>query len=445
MIVDLFAGAGGASAGIEAALGRSPDVAINHDRVAVAAHAANHPSTRHLHGDVWHHAPLDVTGGKSVELLWASPTCTFFSQAKGGALDFAHATRVRALAWVVHRWAREARPRVIIVENVPHFAAWGPLDNDGRPCPRRRAHTFRRWVGKLRAAGYVVEWRELSACDYGAPTTRRRLFIVARCDGEPIAWPEPTHGRGRVPYRTAAECIDWTIPVPSIFERQKPLAMATLRRIARGIRRFVTEADDPFVVGDVVPSLIHRSNGERPGQAPRIYDIRAPLGTVVAGGVKHALVTAFLAKHYGGHETPGASLRLPLGTVTCRDHHAVVTASTVGDRREEVRAFLTQYNGTSVGQSAQLPLNTVTTRDRFGLVTVHGQDLEIADVGMRTLVPRELARAQGFTDSYVLDPVVDDKPAGVTAQVRLIGNSVCPPIAEAVVRTNVGRERSVAA
>ena len=371
--------------------------------------------------------------------------CTFFSKAKGGPLDRKTASKVRALAWVVTRWARTVRPSVILLENVEAFAQWGPLLPNGKPCPARKGVTFRRWVKRLRDEGYAVEWRELRACDYGAPTTRKRLFVIARCDGQPIVWPAPTHGSGLRPYLSAASCIDWSIPVPSIFDRAKPLAEATLRRIARGLRKFALETDRPFIVGDDVPSLVHVSNGERPGQAPRVYDIQQPLGTVVAGGIKHALVAAFVAKHYGGHGTPGQSLTLPLGTVTCRDHHALVTAAASGERHADVRAFLTRYNGQGEGQPLQLPLGTVTTRDRFGLVTVQGETFEIRDIGMRMLTPRELVRAQGFPDSYELAPLLAGKPIGPTTQVRLIGNSVASPVAEALVRANVASAAEVAA
>lgn len=441
LVIDLFAGGGGASLGIREALGRDPDIAINHDQTAVAVHAMNHPGTRHLHGDVWHYAPRDVVGDRSVDLLWASPTCTFFSRAKGGPLDVKEARKVRSLASVAVRWARDVRPRVIIVENVEAFADWGPLLHGGKPCPERKGRNFRSWVGKLRGLGYVVEWRELRACDYGAPTSRKRLFVIARCDGQPIVWPSPTHGRGLLPYRTAASCIDWSLPVPSIFDRKKPLAEATLRRIARGIRKFV-------VVGD--PFIVHVSNGERDGQAPRVYDIERPLDTVVAGGVKHALVAAFLAKNFGGHESPGQSLTFPLGTVTCRDHHALVTATAEGTRSENVRAFLTKYYGDTgsvarAGQSLSLPLDTVTTAPRFGLVTVHGESFEIADIGMRLLEPRELARAQGFPNDFVLDTIIGGECVSKTAQVRLIGNSVAKDVATALVRANVVQETTTRA
>ncbi len=446
MIVDLFAGGGGASLGIEWALGRSPDIAVNHDAEAVAMHARNHPNTRHLCGSVWHYAPRDVTGGRAVELLWASPTCVFFSRAKGGPLDRREATKVRSLAWVVTRWAREVRPETILLENVEAFATWGPLLNDGKPCPARRGRTFRRWVRSLEAEGYSVEWRELRACDYGAPTSRKRLFVVARLGAAP-AWPTQTHGLsviGQPPWRSAAECIDFTLPVPSIFGRSKPLAEATLRRIARGIERFVVGSRDPFIVptatgAAIAPALIHVSNGERQGQDPRIYDIQRPLGTVVAGGVKHALAVAFLEKAFGGHESPGLDLGSPLGTVTTTDHHRLVELKLGADRREDVVAFLTKFYGTSTGQDPRAPLGTVTSGGwKHGLVTVRGQDFVIADIGLRMLTPRELARAQGFPDTYELADVGLAKPLSASAQVRMIGNSVCPHVAAALARANVG-------
>jgi DNA (cytosine-5)-methyltransferase 1 len=297
----------------------------------------------------------------------------------------------------------------------------------------------------------------------------------------PISWPEPTHGPGLIPYRSAAECIDWSIPAPSIFGRAKPLVEATLRRIARGVRRFVLETGDPWIVsqygtstgsaihdplptvtagsrhehlavpylipcshgGDertwsaeepmrtitassrspfqlVVPSLIHTSNGERPGQAPRIYDITKPLGTVVAGGVKQGLVTAHLMKNYGGHEGPGQSVRSPFGTITTRDHHALVVCSTIGDKRAEVREFMRRYGG----------IESTTVR-------AGGEEYELADIGMRLLVPRELARGHDFGDEHALEKDVHGNPVTKTDQIRLIGNSVPPMLAEAVARANL--------
>lgn len=478
LVVDCFAGGGGASTGIMRAIKRSPDVAINHDPEAIAMHAVNHPETRHLCGDVWDVRPKELCKGRRIGLAWFSPDCTFHSKARGGKpfRDPKSATGRRGLAWVVVRWARDVKPRVIMLENVEEFADWGPLDDDGKPDPARRGLTFRRWLGQLKAAGYVVEMRELRACDYGAPTSRKRLFIIARSDGQPIVWPRPTHGPGLArAHRPAAECIDWAHACPSIFGRKKPLVEKTLRRIARGIDRFVLRTGEPFIVPSthgrvndsaphstgaplrtitaaqrgelmlIAPTLIQSGYGERKGQAPRILDLHAPLGTIVAQGQKHSLVAAYLAKHYGGHEATGTSLRLPLSTITTQDHHALVTVTTDGSRANDVRAFLTRYNGTGLGQSLQLSLGTVTTRDRFGLVTVHGTDYAIADIGQRMLQPRELFRAQGFADSYVIDRAPDGGSLSKTAQIRLCGNSVPPAIAAALVSANLAGEEVAAA
>lgn len=510
LVIDNFAGGGGASLGIEWALGRSPDVAVNHDPEAVAMHAANHPDTRHLCGDVWDVKPREVCGGRPVGLAWFSPDCTHHSKAKGGKpRDKGKAEKSRGLAWVVVRWANDVKPRVIILENVEEFEDWGPLTADGRPDKQRKGLTFRRWLGCLKSAGYEVELRQLRAADYGAPTTRKRLFIIARCDGQPIVWPEATHGPGRgKAHRTAAECIDWSIPTPSIFGRKKPLAEKTMRRIARGIFRFVIGSAQPFIVplthqrvndsaphgldqplrtitaahrGElalIAPTLVQTGYGERPGQAPRSLDLQKPLGTIVPGG-KHALCAAFLAKHNGGHEATGTRAGEPMHTITCRDHHGLVvshltkfygtstgsplsapmpTVTTGGNKGGghlgEVRAFLTQYNGQSNALPLDAPINTVTTRDRFGLVYVHGEPYEIADIGQRMLAPRELYRAQGFPDTYRIDLQVTktDKRGNVrtapltkTAQIRMVGNSVCPPIAAALVAANVALRRVEAA
>lgn len=487
IIVDNFAGGGGASTGIEAALGRPVDIAVNHDAEALAMHEANHPGTRHLRSDVFEVDPLEVTGGQPVGLAWFSPDCKHFSKAKGGKpVD----KRIRGLAWVVIKWARTVKPRVIMLENVEEFQHWGPLDADNKPCPRRRGLTFRRWLGQLKAAGYHVETRELVAADYGAPTIRKRLFIIARCDGRPIVWPKPTHGTKRQPYRAAAECIDWSLPCPSIFGRKRPLAEATLRRIARGIWKYVLTAKQPFIVpvthqGDVrvhgvdeamrtvtgahrgehaliAPALINTRNGEREGQAPRVRDIQEPCPTVTARGSQGALVAAFLAKHFGGNETPGWPLEQPISTVTAQDHHALVTSHLLklkgtcrdgqpvdaplhtiqagGCHYGEVRAFLVKYFGTAVGQSLNEPAHTLTAKARLGLVTVAGTDYVLVDIGMRMLQPRELFNAQGFPADYIITPEHSGKPLTKTAQIRLCGNSVCPPAAEALVRANFKHE-----
>lgn len=494
LIVDLFAGGGGASTGIEQATGLWVDIAVNHDPEAVAMHLANHPGTRHLIEDVFKVNPMEATAGRPVGLLWASPDCTHHSRAKGGKPV---SKKIRGLAWVVVKWAKAVRPRVITLENVPEFREWGPTmkvkirdKKTGRfktvekPDPKKKGMTFQLWSNQLRGLGYEVQFRELSAADYGAPTIRKRLFMIARCDGKPIVWPEPTHAAesslfGLKPYRTAAECIDWTIPCPSIFGRKKPLAAATLRRIARGIEKFVINTGNPFIVtcnhsgdhfrgcdlnepmktitaardahGLVTPVLVgidHQSSqsaqwkadqplrtitrenrfavvapfltkyhGDRGGQSDgRGQVMDAPL-RVQDTQNRFGLVSAFLTKFYG--TTVGSDLRQPMPTVTGQGQH-------IG----EVRAFLVKYFGQGVGQPLSEPLHTIKGKAHLGLVTVAGQDYQIADIGLRMLQPRELARAQGFADTYRL---LGTK----SSQVAKIGNSVCPPVARALVAANV--------
>ncbi len=578
IIIDNFAGGGGASTGIQLALGRDVDVAINHDAEALAMHGANHPGARHLREDVFSVDIRAVTAGRPVGLGWFSPDCKHFSKAKGGK---PRSKNIRALAWVMAKWAVVARPRVMVLENVEEFQTWGPLLADGSPCARRKGATFRRFLSLLRRLGYVVDHRELRACDYGAPTIRKRLFLIARCDGQPIVWPEATHGApdsegvksGRLrPWRTAAECIDFSLPCPSIFDRKRPLAEATLRRIARGLRKFVIEAAEPFVINVanskttgrgpnawsadeplrtitaspgfavVAPVLTEHANATSPRSwaaneplrtqcaqvkgghfaliAPTLVETAhaevspkgvkrwgqgaqpttKPLNTVAAGGGNAALVSAFLAKHYGGHETPGTPLDKPASTVTAVDHHGLVTAhmtkfrsgstgsaldeplhtataggdparpstgnvhglvtahvaklrgdnvghgmdepahtvSAQGTHLAEVRAFFVKYYGNEKdGVSLRDPMHTVTAKDRLGLVTIHGTEYVITDIGLRMLSPRELFRAQGFPEGYVIgDGAGGELKLTKSAQVRMCGNSVCPPMAEAIVRAN---------
>lgn len=569
LIVDNFAGGGGASTGIEMATGRSVNIAINHDENAIAMHETNHPETLHYCESVFDIDPVAATCGHPVALAWFSPDCRHFSKAKGAAPV---KKEIRGLAWIVVRWALKKQPRLIPLENVEEFKTWGPLVTDANgndyPCPDRTGETFAAFVGIMSTGvsadhpalaeccevlgidvgsedhqklitglGYDVEYRELRACDYGAPTIRKRFFMLMRCDGKPIVWPEPTHGdpkslevqSGKLkPWRTAAECIDWSIPCPSIFERKRPLAENTLRRIARGIQRFVIDSPNPFIVkcnhtstkssydcfrgqavdeplqtitkthgyalvtpmiagaggseyqakprgvdqpmhtvlkesraALVTPSLVQIGYGEREGQAPRALDLAKPLGTVVAGGNKHALVSAFLAKHFGGNYTgPGANLSEPAHTVTTVDHHALVTSNLIKFRGTckdgqslnepmptitagglhigEVRAFLLKYYGNEKeGVSLEDPLHTVTTNDRFGLVTVEGIDYQIVDIGMRMLQPHELYAAQGFPEWYIIDQDYKGKKYAKDKQVARCGNAVPPPFAEALVRANL--------
>lgn len=445
LVVDLFAGGGGASTGIEQAIGRPVDIAVNHDREAISLHTANHPQTRHFCSDVFEVDPLTVTEGQPVGLLWASPDCKHFSKAKGGKPV---SKKIRSLAWVVVKWAKLVKPRVICLENVEEFQTWGPLGPDNRPCPKRKGQTFQRWVAQLRGLGYKVEWRELRACDFGAPTIRKRLFLVARCDGQPIVWPAPTHAkpdaRGKVPagmkpWRTAADCIDWSIPAPSIFDRTKPLADATCRRIAKGIMRYVVEAEQPFIVPgtESAPFLTEHANAS----TQRVFNAQEPLRTQVAQikGGHFALVQAFLAKHYTG--VVGHELDKPTGTVTTADHHSLVTAQ--GAAAGVVHSFLVKYYSEG-GQDAACtdPMHTIPTKDRMGLVMVRGEPYAIVDIGLRMLTPRELYRAQGFPDSYRIDTGAAGEPITKTAQVRMCGNSVSPAQAEALVRANFRHEEA---
>lgn len=302
LIVDLFAGGGGASTGLEAATGRPVDVAINHSPTALAVHAANHPRTRHLTADIWEVKPKEATGGRPVDILWASPDCRDFSVAKGGR---PRSQEIRSLAWAVRRWARDVRPRLIFVENVPEFEGWGPLGEDGKRIPARVGETFGRWRRELQQLGYAVEHRVLNAAEYGAPTRRKRLFIVARRDSAPICWPAPTHGPGLEPFHAAAECIDWSRPCRSIFGRRRPLKPKTLWRIAQGLRRYILECEEPFIVpGPVAPFIVE-----------------------VNQGTHLAEVRAFLTAYYGEDGTSGQHLGEPLRTITAKARLGLVTVA----------------------------------------------------------------------------------------------------------------------
>lgn len=606
IIVDNFAGGGGASTGIEAALGIPVDIAVNHDGEAVAMHAVNHPHTKHYCEDVWTVDPMEVTQGRPVRLAWFSPDCKHFSKAKGGKPV---SKKIRGLAWIVVKWAKLVQPAVIMLENVEEFETWGPLLESGLPCPVRKGFTFRRWWKQLENLGYQIEMRVLRACDYGAPTIRKRLFIIARRDRLPIIWPAPTHNKGGTDglkaWRTAAECIDFSIPCPSIFERRKPLADNTLRRIARGLQRYVIDAADPFIVnlthhgndgvegldepfktvtganrgekalvtpyvarigqtgfngrfgagvdeplstvtskaehllvtpflatyygskrpgGDrtapadgplrtqstenrfalVAPTLVNVANGKTTGRGPNTWpvsepartvtasgglavvaatlvdvahgdvspggvkrrgkghhDVRIPLGTIAASG-NQALVSAFLAQHNTervGHN-PGRAASEPISTITGRGTQQQLVTSHLlklkgtskdgqrvdaplhtitsgGLHHAEVRAFLEQYIDEKECGNSDAQARAVACGDRLGIVNIHGVDYVIVDIGMRMLTPRELYNAQGFSADYLIDFSVGGKPMTKTAQVRMCGNSVCPPLAEALVRANL--------
>ncbi|TNH88804.1 type II restriction endonuclease subunit M [Aeromonas hydrophila] len=401
IVVDNFAGGGGASTGIEMALGRSPEIAINHDPDAISMHTVNHPTTEHYCESVWDIVPRDVVAGRPVGLVWLSPDCKHFSKAKGSTPV---SKKIRGLAWVTLRWAATVRPRVIMLENVEEFQTWGPLliDSEGnaRPDPAKKGRTFNSFINALRRQGYKVEWRELRACDYGTPTIRKRLFLIARRDGAPIVWPKPTHGdpasaevkAGKLlPWPTAADVIDWSIPCPSIFERKRPLAENTLRRIAKGLDRFVINAAEPFIV--------NTRNGEREGQQPRIRGIDQPLWTVTAQGSQGAIciptLAPFITEHANASHQRNMPVDEPLRTICAQvkgGHFALVapviarqfgnsvgqsvedplgTVMAKADKSQLVTAFLAKHYTGVVGAELTQPLPTVTTVDHNALVTSH--------------------------------------------------------------------------
>lgn len=505
LIVDNFAGGGGASTGIELATGKSVDIAINHDPEAIRMHKANHPHTKHYCEDVWQVDPVRACKGHPVGLAWFSPDCKHFSKAKGGK---PRDKLIRGLAWVACRWAGLVRPRVIMLENVEEFKTWGPLNRGHHPIKSKQGKTFEKFVQQLQNLGYEVQFRELVAADYGAPTMRKRFFMIARCDGYPIIWPEPTHAprdseevkAGLLkPYVGAYTQIDFSRPCPSIFDTAqeikekygiravRPLASKTMERIARGLKKFVLDNPEPFIVPI--------GYGERKGQKPRIHSIENPLPTIVGSGKhylcapaliqyhsetakgevrgqtiedpimtvdgsnRYGLVTSFLHKHYdGGYKGAGDSVENPLPTVTAWDHNSVVTANliqmnnhcdgrdiidplptiTAGDGHfGEVRAFLIKYYGNGSAEDVTEPLDTITSRDRFGLVTIQGVDYQIVDIGLRMLEPRELYGCQGFPEDYIIDHDFEGHTYPRSEQVRRCGNSVCPPLPAAMVRSNL--------
>lgn len=446
IVVDLFAGGGGASTALEQALQRSVDIAINHDRFAVGMHAANHPLTRHRREDIWQADPRALCAGRRVGWLHASPDCTHFSQAKGGQ---PRSRATRSLSWVIPKWAGSVQPRIISMENVKQIAKWGPLvakrdPATGRvvrldgavaavgertplesqfliPDKRREGKTWRAFQRHMRSLGYRFDYRLLKACDYGAGTSRERLFGIGRCDGKPIVWPVPTHGTGLIPYVTAADCLDWTIPCPSIFARKKPLADATCRRIARGIKRYVIDASEPFFITEhanasrqacwsaseplrtqcaqvkgghfalVAATLVQTGYGERAGQAPRALDLQQPLGTIVGGASKHALVTAFLEQANSGGPN-GKPARAHAAT----EPVSAITGS--GSQQRLVTAHLVTMRHFAHGQRVDDPLGTVCSG------TVHHGTVECTVVAATHAEPADTNNTLGSPDDLNLPP-----------------------------------------
>ncbi|UMT84004.1 DNA cytosine methyltransferase [Paracidovorax citrulli] len=431
LIIDNFAGGGGTSTGLEAAFGRPVDIAINHDPEALAMHAINHPHTQHLCESVWDVDPIAVTGNQPVGLVWLSPDCKHFSKAKGGTPVAKH---IRGLAWVGMRWVALCKPRVLMLENVEEFQTWGPLlvgaDGTARPDPARKGKTFQSFVRQLRAHGYAVDWRELRACDNGAPTIRKRLFLIARRDGLPIQWPEQTHAAptdrrvlaGKLaPYRTAAECIDFSLEAASIFDRPRPLAINTQRRVAKGLFRHVLTSAAPFIVGVggrmgqsparsvhtpaqtitakadsciaqpvLTPYMVNTRNGERAGQQPRVRSAQAPYWTVTGLGSQGALAAPVIAPLRGTSEQhlQCDDAREPLSTVSAGGtHHALAGAVLAA-------AIVTNTTG-HPGATADTPLATITTGGHHAMAAMHITKFNTGSVGSGLDEPLRTVTAGG--------------------------------------------------
>ena len=494
IVVDNFAGGGGASTGIELGLKRHVDVGINHDPAAIDMYKLNHPETKLYCESVWDVDPIEVCAGRPVGLAWFSPDCKHFSKAKGNRpVD----KNIRGLAWVAVRWAALVPVRILMLENVEEFKTWGPVVEASpgkfKPCPERKGETFDAFVKVLtdglepnhpawteikealgddfpyemlvKGLGYKLDYKVLHACDYGAPTIRKRFFLVARNDKQPIAWPEPTHGEGLLPYVTAAEIIDWSIPVKSIFGRKKPLVENTMKRIAKGLEKFVLNNDNPFIAPSecTVPFITEHANASNQRNMPADEPLRTICAQVKGG--HFALVTAFMTKFRAG--SVGYEIDSPVHTITSggeqkrpgtANTQAVVTSHMVklrgtnighgtdepvhtisagGFHIGEVRAFLLKYYGTSFAEGCDSPIGTVTTKDRFGLVTVHGEHYQIVDIGMRMLEPHELFAAQGFPNTYQISHDSNGKKLSKANQVARCGNSVSPPVAQALVEANL--------
>ncbi len=493
-ILDSFAGGGGASTGIELATGRTVDFAINHDPAAILMHKTNHPYTEHYQASVWDVWPDDVLHGSKLGLAWFSPDCKHFSKAKGGKPVDKH---IRGLAWIVLRWAGIARPRVIILENVEEFQTWGPVRR-GKPVKSKQGQTFQQFIAQLRALGYEVEWRELVAADYGAPTTRKRFFLIARCDGRPIVWPEPTHapadseevkaGRKK-PWRSAAEIIDWSLPCPSIFDSreeikakyglnaQRPLRPNTMRRVARGVDKFVIKSAHPFLVQvnhagefrgqevsdplqtitakhgygvvDPVMAPVTVTNTSNSTGAPA----DAPVHTVTTAGNQMLITPTMMAIGQTGGGDRVRSVEAPTHTQVSKAEECVVCPTMIQyhtEQSERVRgqavtdpvmtidasnryglaaATLTKYySGPDQAQDVRRPVHTVTTRDREGVTLTHMVKLKGDNVGGPVTEPVQTITAGGCHHGLVVTRVEKVTP-GVDLQrwpqIRELLNTYC--------------------
>lgn len=420
LIIDCFAGGGGASVGIEMALGRPVDIAINHDPDAILMHKTNHPDTLHITEDIFTVDILKYTKGRHVALMWASPDCTSHSKAKGGK---PREKGLRILPWAVYKHARQILPDVIIMENVEEIQQWGPLDEHGYPIKERKGEDYKKFITAMQSLGYDFDSRELVAADYGAPTTRKRWYAIFRRDCRPIVWPEPTRTKDK--WEPVSKCIDWSDLGTSIFDRKTPLKEKTLNRIARGIEKFIINNPNPYFLPDNIASaFLIQYHSETTKNSARGQSLYEPLQTIDTSN-RYGLVTAFITKFY--KTGIGQSVTEPLHTITTSAGHFGL-----------VSAFLIKYYGQGIGQSVSEPIGTIVTKDRFGLVAVmiKGEPYQIIDIYMRMLQPEELKLAQGFPRDYIIDHDYTGKPYPKSKQVTRIGNSVVPIMAQKLVEAN---------
>ncbi|GAA6438591.1 DNA cytosine methyltransferase [[Clostridium] symbiosum] len=478
LIIDCFAGGGGASVGIEMALGRPVDIAVNHDPQAIRMHKTNHPDTLHLTEDIFKVDLKQYVAGRHVALMWASPDCTSHSKAKGGQ---PRNKGLRILPWAVYKHAKAILPDVILMENVEEIQQWGPLNKRGYPIKHKRGKDYRRFIKKMYLAGYEkIQTKELVAADYGAPTTRKRWYAIFRRDGKTIVWPEPTHNKGGTDglkkWEPIWKYLDLQDMGKSIFGRKKPLAEKTMNRIARGMEKFVFKCPEPFMVqvnhgGDnfrgqsihepmptitgrhgfgVISPLLIQYHSETTKSGVRGQALTEPIQTIDTSN-RYGLVMAFLTKFY--KTTTGQTIWKPIHTITTSPGHfgqvSVLAIpkeellSSIGSEADEmiqkctwVSQFIMEYYGCGVGQSLNDPLHTIVTKDRFALVTVLGNEYAILDIFLRMLKPKELMLGQGFPADYIINRDLDGKPYPVGEQVARIGNSVVPIMAQALVNAN---------
>lgn len=439
LIIDCFAGGGGASTGLEQALGRDVDIAINHDPMAILMHKTNHPQTLHLTEDIFAVDLQKYVNGREVSVMWASPDCTSHSKAKGGQ---PRESGLRMLPWAVYKHAKATMPKIIFMENVEEIQEWGALDEHGYPIKEEKGKEYQKFINAMCSLGYKFDSRELVAANYGAPTTRKRWYAVFRRDGKPIVFPEPTHcktedevilsrflGCEKHLWKQSGNYIDWSDLGSSIFDRKKPLAEATQRRIANGIKKFIIDSKHPYLVDDEkAAAFIIQYHSEQNGSKTRGQELTEPIKTIDTSN-RYGLVTAFITKFY--KTGVGQGCDEPLHTITTSQGHFGL-----------VSAFLIKYYGSgNNATSINEPLATITCKDRFGLVTVpieiNGEKYIISDIFLRMLKPEELKVMQGFPKDYIIDHDYEGKAYPSAEQVKRIGNSVVPIMARELVKANI--------